>query len=137
MVFFVHFAVLAQPPGPWPGLVLKRKVLAIGKVGRGSELTMLADVVDGRVAVGVGPEPPLGAVVSGAVLIASGEVPERERHVAAADPLPVVAVLRVTHGAHPVLRRCVTPEITTTITLDTQHFIASDASSSVKTFKFV
>lgn len=73
-----------------------------------SELTVLADVVEPGVAVGIGPEPPLGPVEARAVLSASRRVPEGDGHVAAAHPLPVGGVLRVTHRAHPVLAAAVT-----------------------------
>jgi len=64
---------------------------------------VLADEVQAAVAVGVGPEPALGAVVAGAILVATGQVPERHGDVLAREPLPIGTVLQVASGAHPVL----------------------------------
>lgn len=64
---------------------------------------MLTDKVKVEVTVGVGPEPALSAVEPGAVLVPARKVPEGHRDVTTVDPLPVVNVIRVPHGAHPVL----------------------------------
>ena len=70
---------------------------------------MLADEVEPEVAVGVGPEPVLGAVEAGTVLLSARETPEADSQVLTRDPLPVGRVLRVPHGAHPVLTVRVLP----------------------------
>ena len=64
---------------------------------------MLADVVELEIAVGVGPEPALGAVKAGAVIGAGGKVPEGDRHRLPIDPLPVERVKLVPLSAQPVL----------------------------------
>ena len=66
-------------------------------------LTVLTDVVEFEAAVSVGPEPALGAVEAGAVLVPAGQVPEADRHGLAVDPLPVLGVVPVTDSAQPVL----------------------------------
>lgn len=68
-------------------------------------LTVLTDEVELRVAVGIAPQPTLGTVVARTVLLATGQIPERNRHLLATDPLPGVAILRITHRTHPVLGR--------------------------------
>lgn len=65
---------------------------------------MLADEVQGSVAVCVTPQPSLRSVVARAIFIASGQVPERNRHFLPSQPLPRVPVLSIPHRAHPVLR---------------------------------
>lgn len=70
---------------------------------------MLANEVQRRVAIGVAPEPPLRPIEPGAVLVSARQVPERDGHLFASDPLPRVPVLVVAHGAHPVLGRDVAP----------------------------
>lgn len=70
---------------------------------------MLANIVEFGIAVGVGPEPSLGAVVARAIFVAAGQIPEGNGDVFAVDPLPVVSVLGIAHGAQPVLTICVAP----------------------------
>lgn len=65
---------------------------------------MLTDVVQLNVTVGVAPQPALGSIIARAVLITAGQIPERNRDIVSIDPLPRVAILRVAHRAHPVLR---------------------------------
>lgn len=64
---------------------------------------MLTNEKELSIAVGVGPEPAFGAVVASAVLAASRQVPERDAHVLAREPFPIVTVLRVPHEAEPIL----------------------------------
>lgn len=64
---------------------------------------MLTDVVELEAAVGVGPEPSLGAVEPCAVVVAAGKVPEGHGHRLAVDPLPVLGVVSVANRAQPVL----------------------------------
>lgn len=71
---------------------------------------MLADEVDVVVAVGVRPQPAFGAVEAGAVLVAAGKVPEGHGYVTTVDPFPVIDVIGVTNGAHPVLAVLFSPE---------------------------
>ena len=66
-------------------------------------LTVLADVVELEIAVGVGPEPALGAVKAGTVVGAGGKVPEGDRHRLPIDPLPVERVKIVPLSTQPVL----------------------------------
>lgn len=70
-------------------------------------LTMLTDVVESGVAVGISPQPALAAVEPGAALAAARGAPEGHRDVVAVHPLPVVGVLRVADCAHPVLTAAV------------------------------
>lgn len=72
-------------------------------------LTMLADVVEVRVAVCIGPQPALRPVVPGAILVASRQVPEGDGDVFPSQPLPVVTILGVPHCAHPVLTAALAP----------------------------
>ena len=65
--------------------------------------TVLADEVELQAAVGVGPEPTLGAVKPGAVVVAAGKVPEGDGHRVSGHPLPVLRVVPVPHGPEPVL----------------------------------
>ena len=64
---------------------------------------MLADVVQFEIAVGVGPEPTLGAVKAGAVVGARGKIPEGDGHRLSIDPLPVERVKLVPLSTQPVL----------------------------------
>ena len=66
-------------------------------------LTVLADVVELKIAVGVGPEPTLGAVKASTVVGARGKVPEGDGHRLPIDPLPVERVKLVSLGTQPVL----------------------------------
>ena len=70
---------------------------------------MLADVVQFEIAVGVGPEPTLGAVKAGAVVGAGGKVPEGDRHRFPVDPLPVERVKLVPLSTQPVLTIGISP----------------------------
>lgn len=72
-------------------------------------LTVLANEVEVRVAVGVRPEPSLRSVVPGAVLVPTRRVPKRHGHVLSVEPFPVGPVLRIANGAHPVLTVGVAP----------------------------
>ena len=58
--------------------------------GRGP---VLADVVQTEVTAGVRPQPALGSIEPGAVLVPAREVPEGHRDRLPADPLPVLGVL--------------------------------------------
>lgn len=95
---------------------------------------MLADKVELRVAVGVAPQPSLRAVVPGAVLVPSGQVPERNRHLVTSDPLPRVTVLGVAHRSHPVLRRGVatmpTPQLPADEALQRRVALVDQGSSA-------
>lgn len=75
-------------------------------------LTMLADEKQLAVAVRVRPEPAFRAIVTGAVLAATGQVPEGDGHVFAGEPLPVGPVRRVPHEAQPVLTAGIVPAVT-------------------------
>ena len=66
-------------------------------------LTVLADKVELQSTVGVGPQPSLGAVEPGAVVVAPGQVPEGHRDGLAVDPFPVLRVRAVAGGSQPVL----------------------------------
>ena len=70
---------------------------------------MLADVIELEVAVGVGPEPALGAVKAGAVVGAGRKVPEGDSHRLPIDPLPVERVKRVPLSTQPVLTIGISP----------------------------
>ena len=66
-------------------------------------LTVLTNKVELQSTVGVGPQPPLGAVEPGAVVVPPGQVPEGDRDGLAVDPLPVLRVRAVAGGSQPVL----------------------------------
>ena len=65
--------------------------------------TVLTNKVELQAAVGVGPEPTLGAVEPRAVVVAAGKVPEGDGHRVPRHPLPVLWVVAVPHGPEPVL----------------------------------
>lgn len=77
---------------------------------------MLTNEIEIGEAVGIGPEPALAAVIAGAVLVAPGKVPEGHRHIVAIQPFPVIAIILISHGAHPVLTTAVTSIKTENIT---------------------
>ena len=70
---------------------------------------VLADVVQVEVAAGVGPQPALGPVEPGAVLVPARQVPEGDGDRLPIDPLPVLRVLDVSPGSQPVLTVGVSP----------------------------
>lgn len=65
---------------------------------------MLADKVQRGLTVRVTPQPSLGSVVPRTILISSGQVPERNRHLFPTQPLPRVPILGIANCAHPILR---------------------------------
>lgn len=68
---------------------------------------MLANKVQSRLAVGVGPQPAFAAVESCAALGSARLAPEGHRDVIAVYPFPIGGVLGVPDGAHPVLAAAV------------------------------
>lgn len=68
---------------------------------------MLANVVEPGLAVSVGPEPAFAAIEAGAVVTASGRIPERDGDVVSVHPLPISRVLRVADCSHPILAAAV------------------------------
>lgn len=69
---------------------------------------MLTDIVHSGLAVCVGPEPALAAVESCTSLCAPRGVPEGDRDIITVDPFPILGILGVSHGAHPVLTAAIT-----------------------------
>ncbi len=67
------------------------------------ELTVLADEVQVEAAARVRPQPALGAVEPGAVLVASRQIPERDAHRLPVHPSPILCVSRVSHSTQPIL----------------------------------
>ena len=92
-------------PGSDPEPGVRRQQGGVGRLLRlpAGGRAVLADEVELEVAVGVRPEPPLGAVEAGAVVAAAGQVPEGDRHRAPAHPAPGLGVGAVAHRAQPVL----------------------------------
>lgn len=66
---------------------------------------MLANIIQWNIAVRVAPQPSFRPVVSRAILIATRQIPERHSHLLTVHPFPHVPFPRITHCAHPVLRR--------------------------------
>lgn len=64
---------------------------------------MLADEIEHGVAIGVAPEPALGAIETGTVLITAWMVPEGDGDLLPIHPFPGVSVLTITHRSHPIL----------------------------------
>lgn len=64
---------------------------------------MLTNKIQQRVAVGVAPQPPLGAIEPSTILIPTGMAPEGHRQLIAVDPLPAAAIAAISHRSHPVL----------------------------------
>lgn len=69
---------------------------------------VLTDEVQQRVAVGIAPEPALGAIKSGTILIAAGMTPEGDGQLVTVHPFPAAAIAAITYRSHPVLRTDVT-----------------------------
>ncbi len=72
-------------------------------------LTVLADKIEFGFAVRVSPEPPEGAVKTGAVFVAPGQVPKRHSHIRSVDPFPICPVHRVPRCPQPILCPRVNP----------------------------
>ena len=72
------------------------------RLGKGG-LTMLADEEKFPVAIGIGPEPSFGAVVTSAIFSATGQIPEGDADVFTGQPFPIGAIGAIAHETQPIL----------------------------------
>lgn len=64
---------------------------------------MLANEIQQRVAIGIAPQPTLGAIEACTILIATRMIPEGHGKLLTIHPLPAAAIAAITHGSHPIL----------------------------------
>ena len=73
---------------------------------------MLADEEKFPVAIGIGPKPSFGAVVTSAIFSATGQIPEGDADVFTGKPFPIGAIGAIAHETQPILTAWIVTAVT-------------------------